>query len=134
MPVVRVTPRTPQQREDARLHQLRFGRWVPPKAKKPTVSTTRARRVDPVSAMMGGAMPLVAAFRDLLDGVRRETGPFTVRPIWSQSPASPTAPPPSPPPPLTHHAGPSPGVTRTPVTQDSEELPVAQWRRVLLGG
>ena len=104
---------------------------MPPKAKKPTVTTASARRVDPLSAVMGGAMPLVAAFRDLLAGVRRETGPFTFRPLWGQSPASPTSPPP---PPLAHPAAPSPGVTRTPVKLDSEELPVAQWRRVLLGG
>ena len=35
MPIVRVRPRTPQQREDARFQQLRFGRYATPKGPVP---------------------------------------------------------------------------------------------------
>src|SRR3546814_13199534 len=71
------------------LHQLRFGVHSRPKAKKAkaTVSTAAAaRQADPLAA----TMPLVAAFRDLLIGKRRQTSEFTVAPLWGSSPARPT--------------------------------------------
>jgi hypothetical protein len=87
VPVVRVSPRTPQQQEDARLHQLRFGRWVPPKPKTPTGSTTHWR--SPLRAL-----------RDLVEAtIWRQASAITVPTVGQSSapplpPQTPTATPP----------------------------------------
>jgi hypothetical protein len=114
MPVVRVRPRTREEREAQHLDQLRFGRYAPPKGWS-SASHSAPRKPE-------RAVRVIPELRDILAGIRRETSPFTVAPTWA----------PSPPVSATRVRGaPASPVVET-QTEAPFERPAAPWRGSLL--